>query len=1278
MGDETREQLLKELTELRQRVAGLEESGIRRDRAGETPLAPGSLFDTTLQSMADAVHVVDRDLRIVLFNKKFKEWCEELGLKVEAVGQTVFEVFPILPEKVRDEYEQVFRTGQILVTEESTQVGERVYFTETRKIPLVEKDEVTGVITVVRDITERKKADQRVIESEQLLQGILTASPIGIGKIRNRVMVWVNESLCTQSGYTQEELQGRNATLFYETSEEGERVGKLLYEEGRAEGRMKRKDGIVRDVLVQVSPTDSHSYIFTIADITEQKEAARRIRESEEKFRHLFALENDALFLIDQETGAILDVNDATCAMYGYSHEELVRMKSTDVSAEPEETERTLRERQHKIPIRLHKRKDGTTFVAEISASYFTLQGRPVTLGAVRDITDRQRAERELIDSEQRYRSVFDNSLYGIMLTRPDGTILTANRRACEMFGMAEGEIVHAGRAGLIVEDDRLHAALAERARTGQWQAELSARRADGSIFPIEVSSSIFVTADGEELTSMSVQDITERKRVEEKLRESAVHLFEAADLARIVYWECDEDAGEFTFNDAFYDLYGTTAEQEGGYRMSKEEYRKRFVHPGDRDELKKRAERGDSRPAAFAFEQYEHRGIRRDGSIIYLLVRHRVVAHEHGRVIKTIGVNQDITDRRKMEDALRESESRLRAILDNSRDAIAVSKEGFLTFVNPAYVSLFGYESADELIGKPIIDVIAPQSRDFVAEIIKKHAAGGSPPSFYVETALKKDGSSFPAEVAVSSYAVKGERFGVAILRDITERKKAEDELKLLKHSIDVHYDGAYWMDTDNRFVYVNEAAGRALGYKAEELLEKTIYDVNPLATPEEMEEVWGWLRKVGSYVTESVHRRKDGTEFPVEITTTYVRFEGREYACGFARDISEKKSLEAQLRQAQKMEAIGTLAGGVAHDFNNILTVIMGLGNVIQMTVGPDDRIRPYIDQIVLSSERAADLTQSLLAFSRKQRITLEPHKVSTVVAGTAKLLKRLLTEDIKLKVRHTDDYAVAMLDVSQIDQVLMNLATNARDAMPSGGSLFIRTDVATLDETFRKIHGFGRPGSYAHLSVSDSGVGMDEKTMARIFDPFFTTKEVGKGTGLGLASVYGIVKQHGGYITVRSEVLKGTTFDIYLPLVDAVVQQPAAAPRALRGGSETVLVVEDDPGVRNLITGVLSKQGYVTLEAGNGDDAIRVFDEHREKIRLVILDVVMPGKNGREVFDEITRIEPKAKAIFMSGYTGDIVIDKGIQREHVEFLQKPLSMANLLSKVREVLDRPGSPTS
>ena len=693
------------------------------------------------------------------------------------------------------------------------------------------------------------------------------------------------------------------------------------------------------------------------------------------------------------------------------------------------------------------------------------------------------------------------------------------------------------------------------RPRTGGIERyEHRAIRGDGEVIYILTRNRVALDSEGRVLKVVGVnQDITGRKRAEEDLRTSRLQLAVAADMARIAYWEYDEATSEFTFNDAFYDLFGTTAEREGGYRMPREEYRRRFVHPDDLDELRRQVNENKARPRTDDIEQYEHRGVRRDGKVIHVLNRNRVIMDGSGRVLKVVGVNQDITDRKKIEDALRESETKLRAILDGSRDAISVSKDGIRIFANPATASLFGYGSVDELIGAPVLDVIAPESRDYVREMMNKRVRGEPVPPTYEATALKKDGSMFLMELTVSSYVVKGEEFALAVLRDISEKKRLED-----------------------------------------------------------------------------------------------------------------------QLRQAQKMEAVGTLAGGVAHDFNNILTVIMGLGNLMQMEFGKDDINRAYIDQIVASSERAADLTQSLLAFSRKQRITLEPHNVSDVARSTAKLLTRLLPEDIVLSMNLADGDMYGLLDVNQMGQVLMNLATNARDAMPHGGSLTVTTERTKIDNNFIKTHGFGRTGDYVKLSVSDTGIGMDESTVKRIFEPFFTTKEVGKGTGLGLASAYGIVKQHNGYITVSSMPFKGTTFDIYLPLTKAPSRQKARVTGTISGGTETILIVEDDRDVRNMLTKILSGQGYTTIEAIDGEDAIRAHHEHTEHIDLVILDVVMPGKNGKEILDEITRTDPLVKAIFISGYTGDIVIDKGIESESVDFLQKPLSITGLLGKVREVLDR------
>jgi two-component system cell cycle sensor histidine kinase/response regulator CckA len=384
------------------------------------------------------------------------------------------------------------------------------------------------------------------------------------------------------------------------------------------------------------------------------------------------------------------------------------------------------------------------------------------------------------------------------------------------------------------------------------------------------------------------------------------------------------------------------------------------------------------------------------------------------------------------------------------------------------------------------------------------------------------------------------------------------------------------------------------------------------------------------------------------------------------------ERMHLESQLRQSRNMEAIGTLAGGVAHDFNNILTTIIGYSSLLQAGMDGSNPKRIYLDQILAASQKAANLTQSLLAFSRKQAIELKPHKVNEIVMGVEKLLMRLLTEDITFNVMFGDSDATIMADVTQIEQVLMNLATNARDAMPKGGVLVIETKEVQLDDEFIKIHGHGEPGSYAVITVTDTGCGMDEKTIEKVFEPFFTTKEVGRGTGLGLSTVYGIIKQHNGLINVYSEPGKGTVFRIYLPTVKAQHREITQAPRFVRGGTETILVAEDDNELRGLIKEVLASQRYAVIETVDGENAIQKFAEHTDSIHLVILDVVMPKKSGKDAYEEMKRIRPNTKALFASGYTGDVVFDKGIQDDTVHFISKPLSPNELLIKVREVLDK------
>jgi hypothetical protein len=383
------------------------------------------------------------------------------------------------------------------------------------------------------------------------------------------------------------------------------------------------------------------------------------------------------------------------------------------------------------------------------------------------------------------------------------------------------------------------------------------------------------------------------------------------------------------------------------------------------------------------------------------------------------------------------------------------------------------------------------------------------------------------------------------------------------------------------------------------------------------------------------------------------------------------EKEKLQTQLNQSQKMEAIGILAGGIAHDFNNILTALMGYGTLLRTKMNEKDPLHVYIDQILSASQKAASLIHGLLAFSRQQPITLNPTRINSIVKNTEKLLSRVISEDIVLKTVFAHDDVTIMADETQIDQILFNLVTNARDAMPSGGTITIETGLAELGDEFRCFHGYGDPGMYGRLSISDTGTGMDEATKKRIFDPFFTTKEVGKGTGLGLSTVYGIVKQHNGFITVYSEPGIGTTFHIYFPAVQMIIEDRKQGPSLPKGGKETVLVAEDNEAVRELMRDVLIEHGYTIIEAIDGTDTIEKFKK-ADSVDLLILDSIMPGKNGREVYNEIKQIRPDIKVLFTSGYTRDVVLNKGIGDKKFAFISKPMSPNALLAKVRKVLDK------
>ena len=517
-------------------------------------------------------------------------------------------------------------------------------------------------------------------------------------------------------------------------------------------------------------------------------------------------------------------------------------------------------------------------------------------------------------------------------------------------------------------------------------------------------------------------------------------------------------------------------------------------------------------------------------------------------------------------------------------------------------------------------------------------------------------------------------------LIQEIGEREKAEKKLLFTQFAVDHAAISILWIESDGRISYVNENTCRSLGYTLEELLQLTVFDVSPFFTHDKWLYHWNFTKERISHTFECQQRNKDGRIVPIEATVNYQEFEGKEYNLVFVRDITERKlaeeereKLEAQLRQAQKIESIGRLASGVAHDFNNLLVPVMGYAEIAMIGLDEHEPRSGHLRQILAAAKRAKDLVRQLLAFGRKQVLDITIVQLNEVIMDFQKMLKRLITEDIEVVTHLDPKLGTIKADLSQIHQILMNLSINARDAMTNGGRITIETANVYLDDAYVSTHQGSKKGNFVMLIVKDSGSGMDAETLVHLFEPFFTTKEPGKGTGLGAATVYGLVKQHGGHIWVESEVGKGTVIKIYFPRADEVAEKTEQPVENgfVRGGKETILLVEDDDMVRNLLRDALQSSGYNVLDAENPLTAIQLAKEHEGPIQMLLSDVIMPQMNGKELQETISLLYPKMKILFVSGHPFDVIAPHNVLQSGINFLQKPFTTTVLTKKVREILD-------
>jgi two-component system, cell cycle sensor histidine kinase and response regulator CckA len=633
----------------------------------------------------------------------------------------------------------------------------------------------------------------------------------------------------------------------------------------------------------------------------------------------------------------------------------------------------------------------------------------------------------------------------------------------------------------------------------------------------------------------------------------------------------------------------------------------------------------------------------------------------------------RDVSERKRVEAALSAEGVRRRILFEQSRDGIVVLDAGGKVIeANRRYAEMLGY-SMEEVLRLHVWDWDTRWSRDQLVEMLGSVDDAGE----HLETRhRRKDGTVYDVEVSSTGAVCSGQKMVFCVCRDITERRRVESSNARLAMAVEQAAETIVITDVDGTILYANPAFTRITGYTCEEAVGQ-----NPriLKSDKQDEEfyrgMWSTLTAGKVWSGHLINKRKDGSLYEEDATISPVRNAAGTVINYVAvkRDVTHEAMLERQLHQAQKMEAVGRLAGGVAHDFNNLLMGIMGYTDLCRGRIEPDHPIQEWLGEIMRDAQRSADITRQLLAFARKQTIEPKVLDLNEAVAGMLTLLRRLIGEDINLAWLPGANLRPVRLDPSQVDQVLANLCLNARDAIAGVGKVTVETTNATVDAGFCSTHTEALPGAYVCLAVSDDGCGMDKKTLAQIFEPFFTTKGLGKGTGLGLATVYGIVKQNGGFIRVYSEPDLGTTFRLYLPYAAGDAEESASVRKAeVPGGKgETILLVEDEKSLRVICSVFLDALGYKVLLAETPEDALKLAEQHPGDIHLLLTDVIMPGMNGRQLAQRIVAVKPGVKVLFMSGYTADVIAERGVLDQNTAFIAKPFMCDDLARKMREVLE-------
>lgn len=1193
---------------------------------------------------------------------------------------------------------------------------------------LIYRDGVAvAVHGIARDISSRLRVESALRESESKFRAVAEAAPCAIIIYQGTTFKYVNPTTEEITGYSTRELLSVNqfwslASPQYREMIRTRSAARLRGEvvPTRYEISIIRKDGQERWVDLTASNIQyegESAALLMVFDITERKRAEEAVLKSEQLFRTVIESSSDIISIIDPD-GTVRYKSPSVTRLLGYAPSELVGLNGFD-SIHPDDRKRAQQAFQHgftdhhspeRIELRL-QHKDGSWRVFEAASNLLYDNGRPAgLLVSFRDMSERSQQQAELRASEERFRQLFERNLAGVYLSDLEGNLLDCNLSFANIYGFKTRE------EALACPASELHLASADRAefikrlrRSKSFtNLEICCVKQDGSNIWVLENVALLEGHEGEpERIQGTLVEITERKHAEQALTESESKFRAVADTA----------ASAIYIHNGKRFLYVNRASQEiSGY--SAEELLNtiqpfQIVHPDDKAMVLARAQartRGEK-----TIERYEYRILMKSGTV--RTVDFSASTISFGGEIAILGTAFDITERKRVENL----QAALYRISDSANTVMDLNKffesiHGIvseLMYARNFYIALFDENTEsisypyfmDEMearpegsfplakgltefvlrTGNPVL--IRPEdydqllSRGEVTEI-------GAPCIDWLGAPLRF-GSRSVGVIALQSYTpdVRYNEQDREVLHFVSQhlaaaivRKRNEDALResesRYRSLVQSAVYGIYRCDAQHNLLEVNPALAAMLQYESPEQIMSLDLVRDVFSDADEFRRLAKLFKVSDTIENEEVKwKQKDRSLITVRLSGRKVinragKTQGFEM---IAENVTERRALEEQLRQSQKMEAVGRLAGGVAHDFNNLLTVIKGYSELMLDELKDADPMKAEVEEIKKAADRAASLTRQLLAFSRQQVLAPKVLDLNQVMANMEKLLQRLMGEDVEFHAVFEPTLGRVKADPGQIEQVMMNLAVNARDAMPAGGKLTIETANVELDENYAREHVGAHPGSYVMLAVSDNGQGMTQQVKQRIFEPFFTTKELGKGTGLGLSTVYGIVKQSEGYVWVYSEVGVGTTFKVYLPRVDApaeAISRKDALQPSYRG-HETVLLVEDEDGVRALVRQVLHKHGYTVLEARHGGEAILHCERHKGEIQLLLTDVVLEQMGGPELAGRLAGIRPDMRVLYISGYTDDAIVQHGVLNPGTAFLQKPFTTEALAKKIRQVLE-------